>query len=82
NKIEHRFLPIVDLTCSGECQAALTNFENILTKEFGDEHALLVNLAVSMQLSRASLEARVEALKQFQSQNYAVVREFMEMQHR
>ncbi|HID8401944.1 DUF3644 domain-containing protein [Serratia marcescens] len=82
NKIEHRFLPIIDLTCSGECQAALTNFENILTKEFGDEHALLVNLAVSMQLSRASLEAKIEALKQFQSQNYAVVREFMEMQRR
>lgn len=81
NKIEHRFLPVIDLMCSGECQAALTNFENIITKEFGDEHALLVNLAVSMQLSRASTEAKVEALKQFQSQNYSVVREFMSAQH-
>lgn len=80
NKIEHRFLPVIDLMCSGECQTALTNFENIITKEFGDEHALLVNLAVSMQLSRVSSEAKIEALKQFQSQNYAVVREFMEAQ--
>lgn len=53
--------------CSGECQAALTKFENIITKEFGDEHALLVNLAVSMQLSRASSEAKIEALKQFKT---------------
>lgn len=81
NKIEHRLLPVIDLMCSGECQAALTNFENIITKEFGDEHALLVNLAVSMQLSRASTEAKIEALKQFQSQNYTVIREFMDAQH-
>ncbi|EKN4848196.1 DUF3644 domain-containing protein [Yersinia enterocolitica] len=78
NKIEHRFLPIVDLMCSGECQAALINYENLLTKEFGDNHALLVNLAVTMQLSRASMEAKVEALKQFQSQNYMIIRQFME----
>lgn len=82
NKIEHHSLPIVDLICEGECQAALTNFENIITKEFNGEHALLLNLSMSMQLSRISSKARIEALKQFQSKNYSVIREFMEAQKR
>ncbi|UNK53287.1 DUF3644 domain-containing protein [Rahnella aceris] len=79
NKIEHRFLPFLDLICSGECQAAITNFENIITTEFGDEYALQSSLAVSMQLSRLSSEAKTNALKQMQTENYKVVREFMEI---
>lgn len=78
NKIEHRSLPAVDLAVSGECQSALSNFETILVEEFGDEYALTANLAFSMQLTRISEQAQIEALKQLQRENYKYVREFME----
>lgn len=78
NKIEHRSLPAVDLTTSGECQSALNNFETLLVEEFGDEHALMARLAIAMQLTRISEQAQIEALKHFQTENYRVVREYME----
>jgi hypothetical protein len=78
NKIEHRSLPAIDLAVAGECQSALSNFESILVEEFGDEHALTANLAFSMQLTRISEQAQIDALKQIQKENYKVVREFME----
>lgn len=78
NKIEHRSLPAVDLATSGECQSALNNFENLLVEEFGDSHALMARLAIAMQLTRISEQAQLEALKQFQTENYRVVREYME----
>jgi hypothetical protein len=78
NKIEHRSLPALDLAVSGECQSSLNNFENILTTEFGDEFALMTNLATAMQMTRISHQAQLDALKQMQSDNYRVVREYME----
>lgn len=78
NKIEHRSLPAIDLAVAGECQSALSNFESILVEEFGDTHALTANLAFSMQLTRISEQAQLDALKQMQKDNYKVVREFME----
>jgi hypothetical protein len=52
NKIEHSLMPELDLDIFGECQAHLINFENILTKEFGDNYALTETLAMSLQFSR------------------------------
>lgn len=78
NKIEHRSLPAIDLAVAGECQSALSNFENLIVEEFGDEHALTANLAFSMQLTRVSEQAQIDALKQLQKDNYKVVREYME----
>ena len=78
NKIEHRGLPVADLATCDECQSALNNFETILVEEFGERHALMTNLAVLMQLTRVSEQSRVEAFKQFQTENYRVVREYME----
>jgi len=75
NKIEHRSLPVVDLATSGECQSALNNFEMILVEEFGESHALMTNLAISMQLTRVSEQSRLDSLKQLQTENYRVVRE-------
>lgn len=63
---------------AGYCQAALTNFESIIVNEFGKEHALVANLAIAMQLTRTAQEEQVEALKQFQKENYRIVREYME----
>lgn len=78
NKIEHRSLPYLDVMVAGYCQAALTNFESIIVNEFGKEHALVANLAIAMQLTRTAQEEQVEALKQFQKENYRIVREYME----
>lgn len=78
NKIEHRSLPAIDLAVSGECQSSLNNFENLLISEFGDEYALVANLATTIQLTRISQQAQADALKQLQRDNYKVVREYME----
>lgn len=78
NKIEHRNMPSVDLYVEGECQAALTNYEDILTKEFGDKYSLGKSLAVSMQLSRTSQKARIKALKELQTKNYKVIKKYID----
>ncbi|MEZ9627843.1 DUF3644 domain-containing protein [Aliivibrio fischeri] len=78
NKIEHRSLPAIDMAVAGECQAALSNFENLVVSEFGDEHALCTNLAIAMQLTRVSEQAQLDAMKQLQKENYKVVRHYME----
>ena len=77
NKIEHRSLPELDFIVAGECQACLTNFENLLVHEFGDEYSLNANLAISMQLSRVSQKSQERALKEFQSKNYEVIRQYI-----
>lgn len=74
NKIEHRSLPAIDMAVSGECQAALINFESLLVEEFGDSHALCTNLAIAIQLSRVSEQSQLDAMKQLQKENYKVVR--------
>ena len=78
NRIEHRFLPAVDLAVAGECQAGLLNFEKLLASEMGHEHSLDAALAVSLQMTRISVERKVEALRQLQSENYQIVREYID----
>ncbi|MGV6987610.1 DUF3644 domain-containing protein [Testudinibacter sp. P80/BLE/0925] len=67
NKIEHRGLPTLDIIVSGECQAALNNFETLLVNEFGEEYALKTNLAIAMQLSNVSEQSQINAMKEFQT---------------
>lgn len=78
NIIEHRGLPAIDLLTFGECQAAINNFENIIIKEFGESNALMINLALAMQLTRATQQAQIDAIKQFQTENFNVVKNFMD----
>ncbi|QLR06245.1 DUF3644 domain-containing protein [Providencia rettgeri] len=78
NIIEHRGLPAIDLLTFGECQAAINNFENILTEEFGEDNVLMINLALAMQLTRATQQAQIDAIKQFQTENFNVVKKFMD----
>jgi len=77
NKIEHRSLPELDFIVAGECQSCLTNFENMIVQEFGDEYSLNANLAISMQLSRISQKSQERAIKEFQSKNYNVIRKYI-----
>lgn len=78
NIIEHRGLPAIDLLTFGECQAAINNFENIIIKEFGEDSALMINLALAMQLTRATQQAQIDAVKQFQTQNFNAVKKFID----
>ncbi|MDY4372982.1 DUF3644 domain-containing protein [Pectobacterium carotovorum] len=78
NIIEHRGLPAIDLLTFGECQAAINNFENMIIKEFGEKNALMINLALAMQLTRATQQAQIDAIKQFQAENFNIVKKFMD----
>lgn len=78
NKIEHRSLPAIDLLTTGEYQSALNNYENLIVKEYGDEYALITNLSMAMLLTEISAQAQIDALKQLQTDNYRVVKEYME----
>ncbi len=51
NKIEHRFMPIIDPSISGECQALLLNFEELIVKEFGDVHSIVESLFIPLQFT-------------------------------
>ena len=46
NKIEHRYLPELDPSLYGECQAALLNLEDLIVSNFGKKHALMEQLDV------------------------------------
>ena len=67
NKIEHRYHPELDPTLYGECQATLMNFEDLLTKEFGDAQAIADQLAVSLQFSTLRPEEQKKALHRLQT---------------
>jgi len=78
NKIEHRFLPQLDTDIFGECQAMLINFENLLTSEFGNEHAIKENLVFALQFSSILQEKQQQALKIKESKGYKNVKQFIE----
>ena len=67
NKIEHRDHPELDPALYGECQAMLTNFEELLASEFGEHQAVSGQLAVALQFSILGPEAQEEALRRLQS---------------
>lgn len=77
NKIEHRFLPQIDITVSGHCQAMLFNFEALLTKEFGGFFALGNSFALALQFSQVEPFQR-EAVKRIQSKEYDTIRQFID----
>jgi len=52
NKIEHRFMPIIDPVISGECQAFLLNFEELLVQEFGEKNSIIENLFIPLQFTK------------------------------
>jgi hypothetical protein len=52
NKIEHRFMPVLDSLIAGECQALLLNFEELLVQEFGEKNSIIENLFIPLQLTK------------------------------
>lgn len=78
NKIEHRHLPELDASLYGQCQAALLNFEELITKEFGEKHSLSDTLAVSLQFTSVLPEQREKALKRLASQSLKSIRDYID----
>jgi hypothetical protein len=75
NKIEHRFIPALDITFSGKCQALLMNFESLLVSEFGGFFSLGISLALALQFS-VFAEDQQKALRRIQSKEYEVIRKY------
>lgn len=78
NKIEHRFLPSLDLEICGECQALLQNYENLIIKEFGEDYSLNESLAIPMQLISTKPEWQVNIQKELQGKNYQIVKKYVD----
>ena len=77
NKIEHRDHPELDPALYGECQAMLMNFEELLTREFGEHHAISGQLAVALQFSMPRPDAQKEALRRLQSSSATDLLDFI-----
>ncbi len=77
NKIEHRFIPELDNDIFGECQAMLINYENTITKEFGDNFAVNENLVFALQFSKILHPKQHDIIKAKQGKEYKEVKKFI-----
>ena len=77
NKIEHRIVPTLDIQVCGECQACLTNFENLLISKYGNYYALSENLAIPLQLTNFAEENLISAKKAFQANHYEDIKNYI-----
>lgn len=79
NRIEHRFVPALDLHVAGECQAMLLNFEDFMVKEFGHYYSIRDSLALALQTSSARSVQQASALKKSQLRHYRVLKEYLQV---
>jgi Protein of unknown function (DUF3644) len=77
NKIEHRFLPELDIEIFGECQAMLMNFETLLAEEFGANQALVGGLPYALQFSKTLAPTQLVAMRGAAKQHLQSVRKFV-----
>jgi Protein of unknown function (DUF3644) len=77
NKIEHRFLPELDIEIFGECQAMLMNFETLLSAEFGTKQALVGGLPYALQFSKTLAPTQLVAMRGAAKQHLQSVRKFV-----
>jgi Protein of unknown function (DUF3644) len=78
NKIEHRFIPELDLTFSGKCQSLVMNFEKLLVQQFGSFFALGKNLALALQFSTYE-NVQTEALRATYKDEYEQIRKYADI---
>lgn len=78
NRIEHRFLPALDLEIQGECQALLVNYEKVLVEEFGDESGISEYLSIPLQSITTNPVWQKRALKEMQSREFLFVKQFID----
>lgn len=77
NKIVHRYVPTVDMLVAGECQAALLNFDELITTEFGEYFALKEYMSIPLQTSNIRTEKQIEIQKKFQGKQYDIVMQYI-----
>ena len=77
HQISHRYLPALDVAVTGEAQAMLLNFENLLVAQFGEEAALGDQLVVPLQLSGFRNEGSLKSLRKAQAQLPTDVADFL-----
>ena len=77
NKIEHRFLPEIDIGLFGECQALLLNFEELLCKEFGDSYTLAPGLPYALQFSKSIEPTQHRAMRGVARHYVQSIRQFI-----
>jgi hypothetical protein len=63
NRIEHRWMPELDASIFGECQAMVLNFDEFLGREFGDRYTLRESLSFALQLFPATSNLGEAVLK-------------------
>ena len=78
NKIEHRFLPELDIDIFGECQAMLINYENLLEEEFGEKYALKENLVFALQFSSYYKKKQKQAVRKKVAKEYENVKKYID----
>ncbi len=78
NKIEHRYLPELDPTLYGECQAALLNLEEMIVTNFGNKYALTEQLAVALQFSQEIPPEKKAASKRSVKSSVKTVQDYVE----
>jgi len=77
NKIEHRFLPDLDMEIFGECQALLMNFEAMLSAEFGEKQSVGPGLPYALQFSKSLAPMQQKAMRGAAKQQLQSVRKFV-----
>jgi Protein of unknown function (DUF3644) len=78
NKIEHRFLPELDVDIFGECQAMLMNCEALLCEIFGEKQALSASLAFALQFSKTTIAVQQKAMREAGKQHLQSVRRYVD----
>lgn len=81
HKIEHRFMPEVDIEIGGHCQSMLMNFEIILVKEFTSYYSMNMSLSLALQFSTGRSVNTIAALRRLQSAEYQDIRQYISNFH-
>lgn len=77
NKIEHRFIPELDMEVCGECQAMLLNFERLLVIEYGKSYSLSCNIAIPLQIVNFDNSEKKDAMKEFCKNNFDEIKNYI-----
>jgi len=78
NKIEHRYVPELDVKVAGECQALILNYDSLLVEQFGSQYALRDSLVFPLQTSVIRPQDHTEVLKRLQANHFKDIIEYID----
>jgi len=78
NKIEHRSMPALDPEIFGECQAMLTNFEDMICSEFGDRYGINGGLSFAIQFSRSGQRHKPTSGSGKEAKSFSFVKSYVD----